>query len=87
VDYFGTVEIRQHHGTLDFDEIEAWVWFGRHFIDRVAKTAGPLPTHTARELLIRTRTPAQQRRYLREKIAKKEQYMAAHPYGRQFKHA
>lgn len=32
----GTIELRLHEGTLDFDQAEAWVRFGQAFINRVA---------------------------------------------------
>lgn len=34
---YGTIELRLHEGTLDFDEIEAWVRFGQAFINRVVQ--------------------------------------------------
>lgn len=33
----GTIEIRLHEGTLDYDEAESWILFGQRFIDRVLK--------------------------------------------------
>ena len=33
----GTVEIRLHEGTLNYDEAESWILFGQRFIDRVLK--------------------------------------------------
>lgn len=39
----GTVEIRLHEGTLDPDEIIAWIKFGQHLLDSVAKRKNPIP--------------------------------------------
>jgi len=33
----GTIEIRLHEGTLNFEEAESWIIFGQRFIDRVLK--------------------------------------------------
>ena len=38
----GTIEIRLHEGTLDYERAEAWVLFGQSFMDRVARTKRPL---------------------------------------------
>lgn len=38
----GSIEIRLHQGTLDFDEIVSWVRFGQKFIDGVSKRKTPL---------------------------------------------
>lgn len=34
---FGTIELRLHEGTLDFDTAEAWITFGQRFLNRVAQ--------------------------------------------------
>jgi len=33
--YKGSIELRLHQGTLDFDEAASWIQFGQKFIDRV----------------------------------------------------
>lgn len=40
---YGTVEIRQHQGTLNAKKILAWVAYGQAFI-RAAKSSAPIPT-------------------------------------------
>lgn len=35
LDYHGSLEIRQHQGTLDYEVAEAWILFGQRFIESV----------------------------------------------------
>lgn len=43
---FGTVEIRQHQGTLSFRKIEAWIKIAQAMLDAVANTGRALGEHT-----------------------------------------
>lgn len=48
---FGTVEIRQHQGTLSFRKIEAWIKIAQAMLDAVASAARALGAHgSLREL-------------------------------------
>lgn len=38
----GTVEVRQHQGTLSFDKMVAWVRLGQGMLDTVAETSAPV---------------------------------------------
>lgn len=38
INKYGTVEFRQHHGTLDFEEIKNWVVFSQQLIHRAKDT-------------------------------------------------
>jgi len=55
-DGMGTVEIRQHHGTIDFEEIKSWVLFGQAFINSVAKRKRAMIMLNPDALLKRTKT-------------------------------
>lgn len=53
-----TVEIRLHQGTLDYDQIEAWVLFGQSFIESVKNRKHPIACAGSNEVLLnRIRTP------------------------------
>lgn len=41
----GTIEIRQHAGTIDYDKIRAWILFGRAIINAAASDNTPMPRH------------------------------------------
>lgn len=49
----GTVEIRLHEGTLDFDRAEAWVKFGQYFISNVLSRKRPLAACADSAVLLR----------------------------------
>lgn len=54
----GTIEIRQHEGTLDFEQAKAWIEFGQYFLDNVAKRKRPIACpETTTILLNRLRVP------------------------------
>lgn len=48
----GTIEIRLHEGTLDFDEADAWIRFGQAMLDLAAKSDQPLPKQKNPEALL-----------------------------------
>jgi len=55
--YSGTIEIRLHEGTLDFEKAKAWILFGQAFISNVAKKKKPLPRfNNPLDLLVNTKT-------------------------------
>ena len=49
----GTIEIRLHEGTLDYDQAEAWIKFGQKFINSCASRKRHIPELTERDLLLR----------------------------------
>lgn len=51
----GTIELRLHEGTLDFDKAEAWIRFGQRFIDRAASGTTVLACPDPQALLKRLR--------------------------------
>jgi hypothetical protein len=58
LNYRGTIEIRLHEGTLDYDKIEAWVLYGQSFMESVLKRKRPIRCAESHELLLnRIRTP------------------------------
>lgn len=66
----GTIEIRQHEGTLDYEVAEAWILFGQYFLDAVLKRKRPIPKVDAVDtLLTRVRTPRHATRALKAKAA------------------
>lgn len=68
----GTVEFRQHEGTLDFDMAEAWIKFGQAFIASVLHRSEPITTSASpRTLLSRIHVPKSCADYL---IAKNPHY-------------
>lgn len=54
----GSIEIRLHEGTLDYDEIESWVKFGQYFLSAVIQRKRPFVCRDEADLLKRTRVPA-----------------------------
>lgn len=48
-----TIEIRQHEGTLNYEEAESWIKFGQSFLDSIAGRKSPLPKMTDEELLLK----------------------------------
>lgn len=66
----GSVEFRQHQGTLDFNEAAAWLRFGQAFLDSVKRRTCPLPSlGQPEDLLRRIRVTGQARAILLEKAA------------------
>jgi hypothetical protein len=59
----GSIEIRLHEGTLDFDQAKAWIRFGQAFIESVLGRKNPIPPVSTTELLriVRTAETAQRR--------------------------
>jgi hypothetical protein len=51
--HHGTIEIRLHEGTMDYEEAESWIKFGQSFIDSVSGRKKPLKPLTNEELLLR----------------------------------
>jgi hypothetical protein len=58
---YGTVEMRQHQGTLDADQIIAWIAYGQALITRAAKGAGVPITADVSTLLDSLSMPEPQR--------------------------
>lgn len=50
----GTIEIRQHEGSLYYDEIEAWVKFGQKFVESVLKRKRPIAKAIDTDSLLKT---------------------------------
>jgi hypothetical protein len=48
----GTIELRQHEGTLDYNAAEAWIRFGQRFIDSVVKRKRPISKVNNQEVLL-----------------------------------
>lgn len=63
----GTIEIRQHHGSLDFQEIKSWVKFGQSLIRSCKKRKRALKQTPY--LLDRIAVPSKDKKYLMEKAA------------------
>ena len=53
LEYHGTIEIRQHEGTLNYEEAESWIKFGQSFIDSVRGRKNPIPKLSDEELLLK----------------------------------
>lgn len=73
----GTIELRLHHGTMDYDEAEAWVRFGQGLINDVAgrkRVEGELP---AGELLKYTCSTKKSQEILNAKLERRKEAMAA----------
>jgi hypothetical protein len=76
---YGTVELRQHHGSINFAKIAAWVAFGQAFIDRCKADGAdgtvyeiaPANVSTA-DLLAQLAMPGVRRRQLLERITTPE---------------
>lgn len=54
VDY-GTLEIRLHEGTLDFEKARGWILFGQAFITNIAKMKKPVKYTSVEEMLVSTK--------------------------------
>jgi hypothetical protein len=81
----GTIEIRLHEGTLNFDEARAWILFGQKFIEGVLKDHTPVPSMgTTDALLKQIKLGYASGAFLREKAAHKErlQTQPRDRYGR-----
>lgn len=73
----GTIEIRQHAGTIDYDKIRAWILFGRAIINAASTSSAPMSRHeTVRAFLadIATRCAAANARF--------DTYAQTHMLGR-----
>lgn len=67
----GTIEIRQHHGTLDADEIISWVEFGQKFIAACKRRSKvSIPRCDLDPLLNTIKVSNQNKAYLMEKAAR-----------------
>lgn len=53
LDYHGTIEIRQHEGTLNYEEAESWIKFGQSFLDSIAGRKRKLAEMSDEELLLK----------------------------------
>lgn len=49
----GTIEIRLHEGTLDYDEAYSWIKFGQNFIDSVLEEVNSMPNINDPNLLLK----------------------------------
>jgi hypothetical protein len=73
----GTIEFRLHHGTMDYDEAEAWVRFGQGLMNDVAgrqRVKGELP---AESLLKYTCSTKKSQDILAAKVARREAVLRA----------
>lgn len=69
----GTIEIRQHEGTLDYDEAEAWILFGQTFIEDVLASHTPTPElGSTDKLLEHIRLGEKSGAFLRAKAARNQ---------------
>jgi len=62
----GSIEIRLHEGTLDFEEARSWILFGQRFIDRVLKYS-MRESKDATNLLKKVRVSANAEKFLLNK--------------------
>lgn len=53
LDDHGTIEIRLHEGTLNYDETEAWIKFGQKFLDSCIIRKNPIPKLSDEDLLLK----------------------------------
>jgi hypothetical protein len=53
LEHHGSIEIRLHEGTMNYEEAESWIKFGQSFIDSVSGRKRPLKPLTDEELLMR----------------------------------
>lgn len=61
----GSIELRQHEGTLDPEKAEAWIRFGQAFVDDVVARSRAMATSASPEALLRRlRIPAAHQRRL-----------------------
>lgn len=66
----GTIEIRQHEGTLDFDKAKSWIEFGQHFIESTLNRKRPIPCADAPDVLLRrVRVPKKASEHLLQVVA------------------
>ena len=66
----GTIEIRQHEGTIDFEEIRSWIIFGQSFIENVAKKRKKMLNDVTEipVLLNRIRVPERSKEFYAKKM-------------------
>jgi hypothetical protein len=50
---YGTIEIRLHEGTLNYEVAEAWIKFCQKFINSIAKRKRPIQTISEQDLLLK----------------------------------
>ena len=66
--YHGTIEIRQHEGTMNPDEAVAWVLFGQRFVEHVLSLKYPMRCAVSAASMLNTlKVPAPAKRHLRSK--------------------
>lgn len=69
----GTIELRLHEGTLDYEEIFSWVRFGQAFIGKVVEeTNAYLTASSAYELMREVKVSRNAMRFLSRKIEQNE---------------
>ncbi len=68
----GTIEIRLHEGTLDYEEVFSWVRFGQAFIGNVLNEVGDelLLPYTPKELMKRVNVSRNASRFITRKMKK-----------------
>jgi hypothetical protein len=68
----GTIEVRLHEGTLDYEEVFSWVRFGQAFIGNAVKEAGDelLLSYVPKELMKRVNLSRNAARFLVKKMEK-----------------
>src|SRR5574338_484236 len=65
----GTIEIRLHEGTIEYDQVYSWIRFGQCFINSVLHSADPLgETGDTKSLLREIKVSRNARRFLHKKI-------------------
>lgn len=69
----GTIEIRMHHGTLDYDEAEAWIKFGQAFISSVVRGVD-IKCDSTKKLLNVVKATPKAKRILALKEAQRERW-------------
>jgi len=68
----GTIEVRLHEGTLEFDEAEAWIKFGQKFIKNILNRVNPMPPIEETDLLLkRVKVNSPQRKILNLKAERR----------------
>lgn len=70
-DEYGTIEIRQHEGTVNYDEIYAWVKFGQQLIHVAKEREWRASARSCAALLERVGVPKRARTTLLEKAGRK----------------
>jgi len=64
----GTIEIRQHEGTLNYETAESWIRFGQKFLDSCVNRKNPIPdVEGAEDLLKRIRVTNRVNKFLTHK--------------------